>query len=195
MKLSEIKNVNEMAIRGGDMRTVADKFAARNEPLLKNSKHVGDIDSFNVKSDGKFFSLWSDDEMIALLKLDVIPNAHVIVDDLWVKDSFRGKKILSKLLWFLKSRENHPKILLGKVHTDDTQELLRAGGLSRFKRSWFNNTTGKVVDFDPKNIDKFYGDGQWSVMLEQVDCEFTQMSRFNTLEAGFVSQAYDWQIE
>ena len=77
------------------MRTVADKFAARNEPLLKNSKHVGDIDSFNVKSDGKFFSLWNDDEMIALLKLDVIPNAHVIVDDLWVKDSFRGKKILS----------------------------------------------------------------------------------------------------
>lgn len=193
MKLSELK---EMAYRVGNLSSDADKFALKSEFLLKDSKYVGDIDSFKVKSDGRFFSMWNEDEMVALLKIDIIPNNYVVVDDLWVKESFRGKKLLAKLLWFLKSRENHPKILLGRCHSDDTYSLLKAGGLSKFKRYWFDPISGSTEEFNTDTVDSFYSNSKkkWSLMLEHQDDVFIDMPRFNTLDAGYISQSYDWQI-
>jgi hypothetical protein len=197
MKLAELK---EMAIRSGDLTAQADAFAAELETHLKthpkNAKHVGDIDSFKVRRYGNFFSVWDGDQLVAALKIDPIPGAHTVVDDLWTKASYRGKKILSKLLWFLKSRENHKQLLLGKVHTPTTQEIISSGGFSQFKRYWFDPITGDTEEFEPATVDKFYSMGKqkWSLMLESRD-DFFDMPRFNTLDAGYISQAYDWQIE
>jgi hypothetical protein len=194
MKLHELK---EMAIRGGNLTSQAEEHAKRMEVYLKDAKHIGDIDSFQVKQKGKEYGVYKGDELVAIANLDPIPNAYSIIDNLWVKESFRGKKILAKLLWFFKSRENHNKILFGKGHTDDTVDLLKANGLSLFKKYWFDPITGKEEKFDPNTVDDYYGSGKsrWSLMLEHNgDDSFLNMPKFNTLEAGYISQAYDWQI-
>ena len=201
MKLHEICNVNEMAYRGGDLRSQADEYAKKQEVNLKDAEHVGDIEEFQVKKKGKIFkifSLWKDDELVALASLDPIPNAYAVVDDLWVKDTFRNQKLLSKLLWFFKSRENHPKLLLGKLHSDDTYSVLKAGGLSKFKRYWFDPISGDTAEFNSDSIEEFYKGRKsgWSLMLEQTEENyFKNMPRFNTLESGFVKMSYNWQIE
>lgn len=195
MKLSDIK---EMAYRGGNLTAQADRFYSSAEQHLRSGIHVGDIDDYQVKKKDLYYSLWTDEEMIAALKLDVIPNTYAVVDDLWVKENFRGKKILSKLLWFLKSRENHRKILLAKVHSDDTYNLLKSGGLSKFNRYWYDPMTGATEVFEPSTVDDFYKSAKkkWSLMLEHDgDDDFINMPRFNSIESGFVSQSYDWQIE
>ena len=58
MKLHEICNVNEMAYKGGDLRSQADEWAKKQEIDLKDAEHVGDIEEFQVKKKGKIFSLW-----------------------------------------------------------------------------------------------------------------------------------------
>jgi hypothetical protein len=194
MKLCELK---EMAYRGGNLTSQADKFAARNEPILKNSEYIGDIDDFKVKFDGRFYSIWNKEEMTALIRTEKTDD-YVKVDDLWVKNSFRGQKILAKLFWFLKSREKYGKLLIGNLHSDDTYEIIKSGGLSKFKRSWYDAKTKNKIDFDIKTVDDFYKveKKSWSLMLEsELDCEFLNMPKFNTVEAGYISQAYDWQIE
>jgi hypothetical protein len=198
MKLHEICNVNEMAYKGGDLRSQADEYAKKQEVNLKDAKHVGDIEEFQVKKKGLIFSLWKDDELVALASLDPIPNAYAVVDDLWVKDTFRNQKLLSKLLWFFKSRENHPKLLLGKLHSDDTYNVLKAGGLSKFKRYWFDPISSDTAEFDRDTIDEFYKGrkSSWTLMLEQTDDQYLKnMPRFNNLESGFVKMCYNWQIE
>ena len=212
MKLSELK---EMAHRSGDLKSTADAFAAKSEPLLKDSKHVGDIEEYVVRSDGEFYSVWTSsipkstftepgesldnyDEMVAMVKVVKTTHDYVIVDALWTKREFRGKKIMAKLLWFLKSRENYSKMLIGIHHSDDTYNILKSGGLSKFKhRYWFDPKSGSTEEFDPSTIDNFYSSekSKWSLMLEERDDGLTSMPHFNTMEAGFSTQAYEWQIE
>lgn len=193
MRLAEL---TEMAIKGGGLSTQADEWAMRNKSYLEDSKHVGDIEEFQVKKKGLLYSLWNGSDLVALMKVDSIPNAYTVVDDWWVSSENRGQKIISKMLWFLKSRVGHSKLLLGKVHSDDTVNLLKAGGLSRFKKYWFDNTTGETEDFDVDTVDEFYTakKQKWSLMLESQD-DLNNMPRFNDPEAGFISQSYDWQIK
>lgn len=192
----ELHKLAEMAYRGGNLTKIADEYAKKQEINQKDAKHIGDIDSFLVKKKGLIYSVWKDEELIALASLDSIPNSYAIVDDLWVKEEFRGQKILAKLLWFFKSRENHKKILLGKLHSDDTVDLLKANGLSLFKRYWYNTLTGDTEEFNKLTVDDFYKSDKksWSLMLEHNGDDFLNMPHFNTLEAGYISQAYDWQI-
>lgn len=191
--------LDEMALPVGDMSANADAYASAWEPHLKDSPHVGDIDivdGLTVRNDGLHFSLWKGDEMVCLLKVEK-KDDYVKVDSAWTKASYRGKGVLSKLLWFLKSRENYTKILLSAVHSADTQQIINGGGYSRFvNKYWFNPETGEREDFDPSNVKKFYDASPWSLMLEHNGNSLLKnLPRFNTLEAGFITQCYDWQIE
>lgn len=188
--------LKEMAIKGGDLSSQAENFADRFAIYLQDAVHVGDIDGLSVKAKGNYFSLWDGSTMVACIRIDPVPNVYTIVDDAWVKKEYRSQHLFAKLLWFLKSRENHKKILLGKVHSDDTIKLLKAGGLSRFKKKWYDPFSGKEEVFDVETIDDFYRADKvkWSLMLEEMDDGLMNMPRFNDIEAGFVSQSYDWQI-
>lgn len=186
----------ELAIKVGDLRKQADEWATNQEEHLKDSKHIGDIDSFELKQKNSIISAWDGGKLIAIVRIDNIPNVYTVVDDLWVREDYVGKKIISKMLWFLKSRLGYKKLLLGKIHSTDTYSLLKANGLSKFKKYWFDIMTWNTEPFDPSTMDDFYSadKSKWSLMLESQNDGLDNLPLFNE-DAGFVTQSYDWQIE
>lgn len=192
MKVNDI--VTEMTMRAGNLDKRATDFADTNAQRWYQGKHVGDIDSFVVKKDGIYFSVWDGDTLIAFSSVST--QNPVVVDDVWVNGEYRGQKILSKLLWFYKSRLGHDKLILGDVHSKDTTDIIIGGGLSRFTKLWINIRTNQTEPYDPATVDSFYswvGPTPWRLMLEN-DGDFTDWPVFNT-GPGYIKQSYDWQIE
>lgn len=186
----------ELAMKAGNLKPQADAWAENLKTHLSNAKKIGDIEKFEVRQKEHLISAWDDDRLIAVLRTDVIPNAYTVVDDLWVDQDYRGQKVMSKLLWFLKSRLGYKKLLLGKFHSTDTFELLKNDGFSKFKKSWFDPMTWQMEPFDSKTIDDYYTleKSKWSLMLEAPNDALENLPRFNE-GAGFIAQSYDWQIE
>ena len=155
--------------------------------------HIGDIDDFKVLKYYTMYSVWDDGKLIACTSLseDEIP----VVDTVWVDKNRRGEKLLSKLLWFYKSRLGHSKLLLGDTHSMNMQEIVH-GGLRRFAKSWYNIDTGEKIKLDPSDLDKYYDEHfptKWRVMLENSG-DFSAWPKFNT-GTDFIRENYDWQIE
>jgi len=186
-------DLHEMAIKSGDLRKLADEFATKNVEKWKQFPHIADIDSFKVRRSENHYVLFDDDVCIAHFQVDENGPSSVIVDGVWVKLEYSGKKIFSKFLWFLKSREHYSKIVLGDVHSIETYNLLKSGGLSRFKKSWENKNSEKI-NFDTNSIDDFYGNSKWKLVLECSDDSFDDFPRF-TEQKHWIKEAYDWQIE
>jgi hypothetical protein len=159
----------EMAVRGGDLTLVSDAWAEKLEKQINDGqltfKEVGTIDSMVVKSHLFTHTLWLGDEMVFAAQVDKIPGNTCSIDDIWVKSSFRGQKLLSKFLIWLKVDQKQHTIKLGEVHSDDTYNLLKAGGLRAFKKHW-ENFHGDVKPFSAETIDDFYGKGRWKLVLE-----------------------------
>lgn len=190
----KLQQLFEMPIMAKNLRSEADSFAERNKDSWSKLPHTADIDNFKIKSKGRKFSLWDNDICVAFFDVDKIPNHYVIVDDVWVSKEYSNKKIFSKFLWFLKSRLNEPKIIFGKVHSEETVNLLRHGGLSKFKKSWINLKTDELKEFSKDEIDEFYSNPNWSLMLENYSEEFHDFPKFSTDES-WIKESYDWQIQ
>ena len=204
MKLNQIM---EMPIQGGQLRSQADSFASMIEPKFTEVEPIADIDNMSVKKiaagNGFHYALFSGSEMVlvAFVKptdknmypvLKSSAQKMAEVDDVWVKKEFEGKKLYSKFLWFLKSREGYHRLMLGKVQSDDTINFLKAGGLSKFDKTWQNTATGGVEKFDSSEMDKFYKTQNWRLVLESDSTEFDDYNRFNT--GRWIQESYDWQI-
>ena len=182
-------------MRAGNFDKKATEFGAANANRWGRGEHVGDIDSFTIKKDGIYFSVWDNEILIAYSSLSTQKPA--VVDDVWVSGEYRGQKLFSKLLWFYKSRMGQNKLVLGDVHSKDTQDIVTSGGLSRFTKSWVNIRTNQTEPFDPATVDNFYswmGPTPWRLMLEN-DGDFTSWPAFNSESTGYIKQSYDWQIE
>lgn len=194
MKANEIIT-QEMTMRMGSLDNIATSFVNKNKQRWFDSgKHIGDIDEFTVKSLNGMYSMWDAARIVACSSLDIVPNNHAIVDQVWVDPEYRGKKLFSKLLWFFKTRMNCPKLLIGDIHSSDMQQVI--AGLSRFKKSWINISTGEVKEFSPETADEFSswgGKTKWRLMLEN-EYDFSDFPRFTTGN-NFIKEAYDWQIE
>lgn len=196
----------EAPLDGGDLRPSADKFAASMIPKFQDTAPIADIEEFSVKKlqagNGYHYALFSggDAVLLAFVKpLDKmmypvlkIAGKAAEVDDVWVAADQVGKRIYSKFLWFLKSREGFYQLMTGKVQLDDTIKFLRAGGLSKFNKTWQNTATGEIQNFDAGDMDKFYSTRNWRLVLENESTEFDDFSRFNT--GRWIEESYDWQI-
>jgi hypothetical protein len=169
--LMKLKELTEMSIRGGNLTAQSDVWAAKRESELlsnANNEQIGKIDSFVVKQHLFTVSVWDGNQMIGIATIDNIPNQYCLIDNLWVISSLRGKKLLSKLLLFLKIDRGYNKLALADVHSDDTYDLLKAGGLKSFKKHW-ENRQGKIEEFSVDTIDDFYGAGWWKLVLENTE--------------------------
>ena len=189
MKLHEI--CNEMTMKAGNLDALATKFVDLNKDQWKTGEYVGDIENFKVKKFSNCYSLWLDDEIIS--SLDVKPEGEItFVGRLWTNEKFRGQKVLSKFLWFLKTQEKYSKMVLCNIHSTDTQAVV-THGLSRFDKSWYKD--GKIEPFSIETLDKYYSHKHptgWQLMLEN-DGAFTDWPRFKN--GGWVKEDYSWQIE
>ena len=199
MKLADLK---EMAVRGGDLRNVADVFAKQfhiDYPKIKhNFKHIGDIDNLAVYSNSSYYLLLEDEKIVLICKTENIQNYGTMIDDVWVDSTLSGKGLFSKILWFLYSRQNLHPLYFGAVHSDETYELLKRGGFSKFKKTWVNDYLNAEEPFDKDNLDKYYTSSKWKLKLEATD-ELKELkeevSQFRFLIDGYTKCAYDWQIE
>lgn len=156
----------EMAVRGGSFEKEALAFGISKTDKWLESEVIANIDSFDVRKVKNHYSVWDGTVLVAFASLST--SEPPIVDDVWVKPEYRGKGVFAKLLWFFKSREGHPKLLIGGVHSEMMQDVIKK--LSNFKKSWYKN--GEVQPFDPKTLDKFYtgfGSSHWQLMLENND--------------------------
>jgi hypothetical protein len=203
----KLQDLLEMPISGGDLRQSADKFAANMIHKFQDVKPIADIEEFTVKQlqagNGFHYALFSGDEMVLLafvkpLDKMMYPVLKMTgeaaeVDDVWVAKHFEGKRLYSKFLWFLKSREGYHNLIMGKVQSDDTIKFLKAGGLSKFNKTWQNTATGSVKVFDTAKMDDYYKTQNWRLVLENDSTEFDDYNRFN--EGRWIQESYDWQIE
>lgn len=189
MRIRDI--IPEMTMRGPSMSASAQHYVNANIESWKNDPLVANIDEFDVKHANSVYTVWDNDTLVATTTLsnDTIP----VVDRIWVNPEYRGQKVLSKLLWFYKSREGHPRLLLGDFHSKEMQEILAGNGLSRMTKHWYKN--GDIQPFDPVDPSKYSLGGKtgWFVMLEN-NGDFSGWPRW-TENKDFMREPYNWQIE
>ena len=167
MKINEIA---EMTMRGLDYNNLADKLAKDNESKWQSGKHIADIEQFKVLVNDSeqlpgalVYTLWDQGTLAAFASL-VGDNE---VDGVWVNPDYRGQRILSKILWFFKTRLNKSPLILGDIHSKDMQEVVK--GLSRFEKKWFNIRTNEIEPFSLDTLDDYYSSSKptaWRLMLE-----------------------------
>lgn len=174
-----------MTMQGPYLSKQAEEFANKHkEHWFNNGKHIADIEEYKVLKDGIYYSLWYDNNLVAVCSLSDTTN---IVDDVYVNPLYRGKKIFSMMLWFFKTRLNRSTLMLGQVHSTDMQEVIK--GLSRFDKYWYNTRTNEKEPFSVDTIDNFYSYLQptaWRLVLENSG-EF-DWPMYNT--EGYVKEAY-----
>jgi len=177
--------INEMTMKDPDLSKQAEEFANKHkEHWFNNGKHIADIEEYKVLKDGIYYSLWYDNNLVAVCSLSDTTNT---VDDVYVNPLYRGKKIFSMMLWFFKTRLNRSTLMLGQVHSTDMQEVIK--GLSRFDKYWYNTRTNEKEPFSVDTLDNFYSYLQptaWRLVLENSG-EF-DWPMYNT--EGYVKEAY-----
>jgi hypothetical protein len=167
--------IKEMTMRGPNYDKLATKLANEYSSIWKTGKYIADIEQFKVLMSDSLqvpgattYTLWNENKLVAFAS--VINENEV--DGVWVDSEYRGQKILSKLLWFFKTRLNKSPLILGDIHSTDMQEVVK--GLSRFEKKWFNIKTKEVEPFNVETLDKYYSflkPTNWRLMLEN-DGEF-----------------------
>ena len=186
MKINEVIET----MRGPNFDKVAKDFGNTNSSRWKTKgKHIGDIEDYKLLQEGIYYSLWDQETLIAYCSLSTSNNE---VDDVWVHEQYRGKKLFSMLLWFFKTRLNRTPLMLGSVHSSAMQEVVK--GLSRFKKYWFNLRSNEKALFSIDTVDSFYshsGSTAWRLMLENTG-EFN-WPKFNG--SGFIKESYPGYID
>lgn len=202
--MSEFQNLNEMPIKAVNLRSDADKYAQSLANYYASNKnkftHVGDIEEFKVLRDLYFwFVIDSTDSMVLTAKVSKIPPEGAVIDDVWVDSTQSGKKLFSKFLWFLVSREGIKPLFFGNVHSEETYDLLKLGGFSKFKKTWVNDFEGSAIPFDVNDIDKFYLSSRWKLKLESTEqleelIREVKSTKFNQIGESWIRLCYDWQL-
>ena len=189
--MRSIEFISEMTWRGPDYSNLAKKFGEEHSELwLTHGKYIADIEQYQVRQYNDYYSLWYRNQLIAYTSL----NDKNIVDDIWVKEEYRGQKIFSKMLWFYKSRLAKNPLFLGKIHSPDMQEVVK--GLSRFKKQWHNIKTGQNEPFDIDTLNNFYSSGgstDWRIMIENTG-DFSDWPMFKT-GSSYIKEDYTAIIE
>lgn len=183
-------------MRGLNYNDLANKLATEYAPKWKNGKHIADIEQFKVLVNdsehipgASVYTLWHNDTLVSFASL--VGDREV--DGVWVHPEYRGQRILSKLLWFFKTRLNKSPLILGDIHSTDMQEVVK--GLSRFEKKWYNVKTNEVEPFRLETLDNYYSSLKptpWRLMLEN-DGEFN-WPMFNT-GVMFMKEAYEPYID
>ena len=183
----KLKNLlTEMPIKAGNFDEVAGKFGNMKKDVWLRSAVTAKLDDFDIRLTNGFYSVWDHDTLIFFMKVKPFKDG-LEVDDVWTSASYRGKRIFSKMLAFLKTRERTNVIYLGNVHSVDTYNLIASGAFTSFKKYWLNKF-GERAEFNPADVDEYYGSGNWTLVLENFN-EYGSFPRFN--DDGYIRESYD----
>jgi hypothetical protein len=189
MKATEF--IDEMTWRGPDYRKLSQKFGEENASnWFTQGKYIADIEQYQVRQFGDYYSLWDKDQLVAYTLL----TPENVVDNVWDKEEYRGQKLFSKMLWFYISRLNRTPLYIGKIHSPMVQEVVK--GLSRFNKQWYNVVTHNVEPFDLGTLDNYYsgyGVTDWRIMIENMG-DFSDWPMFNT-GLSYIAEDYTAIIE
>lgn len=191
-----LRTLSEMPMRGGSFRKDSDAFVGTKIELFRSLPNVAKVDDYTLRGDvGHGISLWyNDDKMVAYAKLTKLTSSSVEIDDIWISVEETGKKLLSKMLWFIKTRMNFKTIQFGSYHSIETQNIIAAGGFSLFDKYWVNHETGVKVKLDLDEIDKYYQSHRWKFVIENKDEELENWPLIMTRETGFTRMSYGFDI-
>jgi hypothetical protein len=185
--------INEMTMRTGALNADAGQhFVDSNiDTWYKNGKIVGQIEKYDLRKFLDMYSLWDNDRYVASAQLTDYSEVNL----LHVDTKYRNQQILSKLLWNFKTRQGRNKLILNQYHSDDLYDIIKNGGLSRFKKYW-QNSEGRTESFNPNTVDKFYsflGPTGWYLILENTH-QFNDMPHY-TEGKNWITEDYAWQIK
>ena len=171
---------------------VSQDFVDKNsDNWFTNSETIGQIGEYVLKKLGNMYSLWDKDQYVASAELSDDSEVNL----LHVDPKYRKQQILSKLLWNFKSRQGRNKLVLNQYHSDDLYDVIKTGGLSRFKKYWLN-ITGKIAPFDVDTVDNYYSFQSptgWRLVLENTG-DFSDMPHYSEGK-NWITEDYSWQIK
>ncbi len=186
-ELVKLKNlIIEMPIKAGNFDEAASRFGNMKKDDWFKTVVTAKLDGFDIRLTNGFYSVWDHNALIFFMKVKPFKDG-LEVDDVWTSVSYRGKRIFSKMLAFLKTRERTNVIYLGNVHSVDTYNLIASGAFTSFKKYWLNKF-GERAEFNPADVDTYYGSGNWTLVLENFN-EYGSFPRFN--DDGYIRESYD----
>ena len=176
-----------MPIRAGNFDAMAERFGIIHQDEWYTVSIVAKLDDFDIRKHKDFYSVWDSDVLIFFMKTRK-KNADIEIDDIWTLKEYRGKRIFSKMIAFLKTREKVSRIFLGSVHSDDTFNLIKNGGFKSFTKYWLNSKTNIRSDFDIADVEQYYNSREWIFVLEN-EIDYGNYPRFNG--DGYIKESYD----
>lgn len=198
-----LTSIKEMTMRGGNLDNLSQEYVDHFKDIwYKDGKYTADIGDLKVRKYNYDYSLWKDDTLVASIMvtpahsnsdLKKLPNYAWEINRAWVNSKFRNQKLFSKMLWFLKTRENYKMMVLSDVHSEIMQEILKT--LVRFEKYWYNVDTGEKDEFNKETTDNYYGIADktnWRVVLEGSG-NFSDWPRFRERK-DFVKEDYNWVL-
>lgn len=185
--------INELSMRTGKLNSeVSQDFVDKNsDDWYTKGKTIGQIDSYDLKKFRNMYSLWDKDQYVASAELSDDSEVNL----LHVDPKYRQQQILSKMLWNFKSRQGRDKLTLNQYHSDDLYDVIKNGGLSKFKKYW-QDKTGKIAKFDVSTVDDYYSHSSptgWKLVLTN-DGDFSDMPHY-TQGKNWITEDYSWQIK
>lgn len=159
--------LSEMAFRAGNLDSEAGKHAKNNVEDWKKSPVIAKVGSLEIKKLSQYYSLWDDGKFVLNVRTKELDDGIFEIDDVYSDSSVRSKGYASKFLDLLFSELGAKAVLLGNKHSDDTYNLLKIGGFSKYKKKWHNVRTGQDVEFDKDDMDKYYGTPVWLLYLHK----------------------------
>jgi len=192
-----MRSLDEMTMRAGRLNDrVAQQIVDANKDTWYQSARIGEIAQYDLRLSDKMYSLWDGDQYVASARLEDSDRMGMSeVNLLHVDAKYREQKILSRLLWNFKSRQNRKQLVLNQIHSDDLYSIIVGGGLSRFEKFWIDQS-GQTKPFDNNTINQFYSHGGptgWRLVLENS----YDLSFFPKFSPGtnWLLEDYSWQIE
>lgn len=195
MKIKEIFETQRISDPSLSGSAFAEKHGLK---WLTHGQDVADIEDYRLKQFNNYYSLWDDGILVGFLRSDSInPNKDpdypdYLIEDIYITPEYRNQRILSKMLWCLKTRFGHDSMILGEKHSDKMQEVTT--GLSKFKKYWFNIDTGERQEFGtPGDYYSDTGKTNWRLVLENT-ADYAGFPRFND-GSSYIREGYEHWID
>lgn len=153
-------------------------------------KYIGDADEYKVFEstiNGHDYYILSDDSkkqaIVGEFK-DTTFSGSQVSEFLKVQvyPGYEGKRLLEKLLWFLKSQHQKTILIGSHISKQMKDSLIRLNNTKRFNIMW-KKDDGETASFDNNTIDKFTSlmkPTEWRILIERCDSGIEKF--FNGIE-------------
>jgi hypothetical protein len=149
-------------------------------PDFSQAKHIGDTEKHKILhyeyGGTNVYGITVEDRPVGYLQTiskNILGTQVEEINQMYVEPQFRGKHLMTKLFFFLKSWLSK-SFLAGNIQSADGQEQIKSLALTqRFPMFWFNITTGEKHPYDPEkdhfSLQPYRNAGEptdWQILIE-----------------------------